>query len=1004
MANKVEVIYDDKTLETLITVNGKSFDTSRINGKEIADWAYPFMMRKVRWNGFYDEMVQALGGQKAFNLVFEGSDEALAELREAWENAPVNIVSGGGTENVVVIVYDENALTTEITVNGQSFDTSRINGKEIADWVYPFMMRKVKWDGIFEELAKVVGSQEYTIQFSGSNAAMNELMEECPETVSIQKNKGNASPNSDNVNNFEKEERVVKEILRKKEYNVPEDYDDFEDMLWSVGYDLDDEEKISLYTNLISELSSTKKLNDCAVVHYAIAVCTESMGNLGASVDYHEILKHFLKASEKGYKPATFEAAALYRSGEDVPKDISKAIELYKSIHADSELEELYSEIGDRNDYTNSSITKGCSDTGASSGNDFEAEERDVKKILRKKEYSIIEDDDDIQGMILSVGHEIDDEDNRHTLLMRLIKELSDADLYKLHDSAVYHYAIAECMSSFYDFDEHEKYVDHYYKASQKGYVPAIIQMAECYEYGAGVKEDITKAIELYKKIDWYWHTGQCYIKLGDYSLSYDYYAKALNNGSNITNTNGELTIETEKSIIRFDNALNNLATECDNQNQYSISLKCRMKLAKYGDAIAIANLGWHYHYGKGVEKNLEQAVRYYKKAIAVGDTWSKDKLKELCIDPDTPFYEPELSDDMKAILDFFNNEEYVIADQNELDDVIDKLSKYAKQGNPTAQFTLGKCYLEGIGVEESLQKARVWISKAAENGHPTALSAMAEAYHYGEDIQADDRKAFQYIRKAVDCGADPDDMDLLAAFYTYGWGTPVNVSQGLECRKVAAEFGSANAQLMMGLSYEEGDGVQKDESKAFEYYKLAADQYDKNGLNKVATCYAFGIGVQQDLKQAAYYAESAMDHGSVSGACLLADMYMNGEGVQKDTAYGLSLYKQAHEIDPEDGSPLYSLGICFYFGLGVAKNEAQGMDYITQAANLDDENALEFLQEIENEKDAIRRYEQRNGAVDDLLDLAGLIPGVSEFTSAIKIGKKTGEKIAGGFFKFFGN
>ena len=28
MANKVEVIYDDKTLETLITVNGKSFDTS----------------------------------------------------------------------------------------------------------------------------------------------------------------------------------------------------------------------------------------------------------------------------------------------------------------------------------------------------------------------------------------------------------------------------------------------------------------------------------------------------------------------------------------------------------------------------------------------------------------------------------------------------------------------------------------------------------------------------------------------------------------------------------------------------------------------------------------------------------------------------------------------------------------------------------------------------------------------------------------------------------------
>ena len=778
--NIIEVVYDDKTLETLISVNGKAFDTSRINGKEIADWAYPFMMRKVRWNGFYDEMVQALGGQKAFDLVFEGSDEALAELREAWENAPVNVVSGSSTENAVVIVYDENTLTTEITVNGQPFDTSRINGKEIADWVYPFMMRKVKWDGIFEELAKVVGSQEYTIKFSGSNAAMNELMEECPETVSIK---------------FEKQNK-----------------------------DLSD-------TTTQSNDSQKKRVLDAAEKFAFDSV--EKMMSGSDDIDY-SMLEN-LSESDKDY------LLELASNGEPAAE--------FFVITGNSENEEEL----------------------------FNAMEELAKKRFLPAEFTFL---------FLALDDKTYGED-----YLQIAEYIKDIEASSLRD----------CLSD-------------------------------------GMKD------------------------------------------------------------------IEDIAHELDDRQRLEESFAIRQSVIGYNYNVSISNLGWHYHYGKGVEKNLEQAVRYYKKAIAVGDTWSKDKLKELCIDPDTPFYDPELSDDMKAILDFFNNEEYAIADQNELDDVIDKLSKHAKQGNPTAQFTLGKCYLEGIGVEESLQKARVWISKAAENGHPTALSAMAEAYHYGEDIQADDRKAFQYIRKAVDCGADPDDMDLLAAFYTYGWGTPVNVSQGLECRKVAAEFGSANAQLMMGLSYEEGDGVQKDESKAFEYYKLAADQYDKNGLNKVATCYAFGIGVQQDLKQAAYYAESAMDHGSVSGACLLADMYMNGEGVQKDTAYGLSLYKQAHEIDPEDGSPLYSLGICFYFGLGVAKNEAQGMDYITQAANLDDENALEFLQEIENEKDAIRRYEQRNGAVDDLLDLAGLIPGVSEFTSAIKIGKKTGEKIAGGFFKFFGN
>lgn len=185
MSKTVKVIYNAETLMTEITVNGQPFDTSRINGKEIADWAYPFMMRKVKWNGFYDEMVEALGGEKAFDLVFDGSEDALNELKESWEDASVTVISEEGSGNNVIIEYDENTLNTNITVNGQPFDTSRISGKEIEDWVYPFMVRKVKWDGIFEELAKAVGAEEYTIQFSGSNSAMKVLMEECPEDSNI---------------------------------------------------------------------------------------------------------------------------------------------------------------------------------------------------------------------------------------------------------------------------------------------------------------------------------------------------------------------------------------------------------------------------------------------------------------------------------------------------------------------------------------------------------------------------------------------------------------------------------------------------------------------------------------------------------------------------------------------------------------------------------------------------------------------------------------------------
>ncbi|MDE6835179.1 MAG: sel1 repeat family protein [Ruminococcus sp.] len=175
MNKTIRVIYNSDTLKTSITIDGKSFDTSRINGIEISYWAYPFMIRNVHWKGFYDEMVGALDGEKAFNLVFEGSEKALNELRESLNNFPVTIIS---EENSVIVRYDENNLTTEITVNGKSFDTSRIYGIEIVYWAYPFMIRNVHWKGFYDEMVEALdGEKEFNLVFEGSAESLVELKE-----------------------------------------------------------------------------------------------------------------------------------------------------------------------------------------------------------------------------------------------------------------------------------------------------------------------------------------------------------------------------------------------------------------------------------------------------------------------------------------------------------------------------------------------------------------------------------------------------------------------------------------------------------------------------------------------------------------------------------------------------------------------------------------------------------------------------------------------------------
>ena len=325
---KVTVKYDDQSFETEITVNGQPFDTSRIAGKEITDWAYPFMFRRIKWNGFYDEMVAALGGAKEFDLVFEGSDAALAELRESWENAPVNVVSG--RSNTVSIFYDADSLKTEITVNGQPFDVSRISGMDIEDWAHPFMMRKVKWDGIFDELKAALGTEEYEIQFSGTRTAMKMLMEECPETVTISFKKNDKPAKSTN-------EVTVKSVHSSDNTANPIEYgsERFQEMWRNEEYDT-----LLPIVRDAAENGNMEAQGDLGV-----------MFQLGYGVDVNmpEALKWYLKAAQQGDIACMESVAKIYSGGYAGCESLinsGKAVEWYEKAEKAATVEDLFDYYG----------------------------------------------------------------------------------------------------------------------------------------------------------------------------------------------------------------------------------------------------------------------------------------------------------------------------------------------------------------------------------------------------------------------------------------------------------------------------------------------------------------------------------------------------------------------------------------------------------------------------------------------------------------------------------
>ena len=48
-----------------------------------------------------------------------------------------------------------------------------------------------------------------------------------------------------------------------------------------------------------------------------------------------------------------------------------------------------------------------------------------------------------------------------------------------------------------------------------------------------------------------------------------------------------------------------------------------------------------------------------------------------------------------------------------------------AEQGLPEAQYTLGMCYRQGLGVELNTNEARAWVEKAAASRYAPAVEEM---------------------------------------------------------------------------------------------------------------------------------------------------------------------------------------------------------------------------------------------------------------------------------------
>lgn len=160
--------------------------------------------------------------------------------------------------------------------------------------------------------------------------------------------------------------------------------------------------------------------------------------------------------------------------------------------------------------------------------------------------------------------------------------------------------------------------------------------------------------------------------------------------------------------------------------------------LAEQNHPIAQYNLGVCYATGRGVQKNIDSALVWMKRAAEMGQVEAQ----------------------LYIALNYLYRQFDFLQKNNIQPDSIDKIALHylrmaVAQKSPLAQFTLAKCYAEWRGVEKNESSSVEWYEKAATQGYLPAQYNLAVCYEEGRGVKKNMKQALYWYQKAADQG-DP--------------------------------------------------------------------------------------------------------------------------------------------------------------------------------------------------------------------------------------------------------
>lgn len=349
-------------------------------------------------------------------------------------------------------------------------------------------------------------------------------------------------------------------------------------------------------------------------------------------------------------------------------------------------------------------------------------------------------------------------------------------------------------------------------------------RIGKMYEYGLGVTQDYSSAIEHYKLSEnkyAYFALGNIY-KYGsgvetDYAKAFDYYMRSLSSkggmpfASYAVGQAYELGQGVEKDLSSAHNfyaeALTGLEKVFTKNHDDNISYK----------------IGMMYLNGKGTDIDLECAEKYlllsadsnnYKAQYMLGKLYQSDSKKDLQKAEKVLIKGAENAQDKTGLCEYSLGKLYL--SQERYDKAASYLERSAAKDNYYAAYTLGKLYQEQFNDNALAEKHLMHAAEHKDDVMGTAAYRLGKLYLSFQDK----RKALQYFIKAAD-------KDNVYGMYAAGKilldsRKSTEVSKGIRYLSSAADKDFEPAIYTLGKYYSSFNNT-----KAKEYLKRSAFEYN---------------------------------------------------------------------------------------------------------------------------------------------------------------------------------